>query len=143
MVENRHGDVVVLLRWASREGRSRAATGSGCRGLLGGAAEPHRYHRVRGSAGPSLNALTTPGKRTNGKAELGKSNRNSSKQDKYPRKRKSVREKTYRLFSPGCCVTRWEAQPRPAQSPTCASVLTAGNYPQPFPLRTHMGRKSN
>lgn len=42
--------LVVLLRWVSREGRSRAATGSGHSRLLGEAVEQHPYCQLEGSA---------------------------------------------------------------------------------------------
>lgn len=92
-MESRHGDVVMLLRWASREGRSQAAMGSGCDRLRGEAAEQHRYHRVGGSAGSSLSALTTPGKRTKEKAELGKATETAASKKNSKKTQKCDREK--------------------------------------------------
>lgn len=56
--------LVVLFRWVSRKGRSRAAMGLGHSRLLGEAVEQHPYCQVKGSAGLSHHDPTAPGKRT-------------------------------------------------------------------------------
>lgn len=63
--EGRHQHLVVLFRWASREGRSRAAMGLGYSRLLRKAVEQHPYCRVKRSAGLSPRDPTAPAKRTN------------------------------------------------------------------------------